>query len=55
MPEWPFSVGETTFAGIGGKEEDAPIPVIRGSRWNLGIGPQQALALIWKWVFAGAV
>jgi len=32
-------LGETTFAGIGGKEEDAPIPVIRGSRWNLGDRP----------------
>jgi hypothetical protein len=24
-------LGEATFAGIGGKEEDAPIPAVRGN------------------------
>ncbi len=27
----PLSVEEATFAGMGGKEEDAPIPAIRGA------------------------
>ena len=36
--ERPLFLDEATFAGMGGKEEDAPIPAVRGSDGTAEVG-----------------